>query len=108
MIEYNPLTDKKPMRDADAVLMLAVDGAVHEAALDELIEALIRITNLEKIAQALADELMAQDDILDEIIVEYRRALDELEVYEQEYSGGYRKPGNMGGVEDYEDWLRSK
>ena len=44
-----------------------------------------RIANLEAIAQALADELMAQDDILDNVIIEYGHALDELEVYEAGY-----------------------
>ena len=43
-----------------------------------------RIANLEATAQALADELMAQDDILDNVIIEYGHALDELESYEQE------------------------
>jgi len=72
------------------------------------VEARIRIRNLEAIAQALTDELMAQDDVLDTIAAEYRHALDTLENYEQEYSGGYRKPGNMGGVPDYEDWLQTR
>jgi len=43
-----------------------------------------RIANLEAIVQTLADELMAHDDILDDVIVEYRHALDELEIYENE------------------------
>lgn len=38
-----------------------------------------RIANLEAIVQALTDELMAQDDILDDVIVEYGHALDELD-----------------------------
>ena len=46
---------------------------------DMLADARARIWNLEKIAQALADELMAQDDILDNVIIEYAHALDELE-----------------------------
>lgn len=43
-----------------------------------------RITNLEAITQALADELMAQDDYIDDLIAEYRQVLDTLENYEQE------------------------
>ena len=87
---------------------LLIDEQLHKAAIDELIEAHVRITNLEAIAQALADELMAQDDTIDGILVEYAHALDTLENYEQEYAGSYRKPGNMGGVPDYEDWLQTR
>lgn len=49
---------------------------------DNWVDAKIRMRNLEATTQALADELMAQDDILDNVIIEYARALDTLENYE--------------------------
>ena len=55
-----------------------IDEQIYDAAIEECIEAHIRIANLEAIAQALADELMAQDDILDNVIIEYAHALDAL------------------------------
>ena len=84
-----------------------MDELLYDHVVDELIEAHVRITNLEAITQALADELMAQDDVLDAVIVEYAHALDTLESYEQEYNGGYRKPGPRY-VEPYEDWLQTQ
>ena len=41
-----------------------------------------RIRNLEAIAQALADELMAQDDYIDDLVKEYGHALDDAECHE--------------------------
>ncbi len=74
-----------------------IDEQLYDTAIDELIEAHVRITNLEMITQALADELMlkdrdikflldrrnaladelrAQNDYIDDLIVEYVHALD--------------------------------
>lgn len=61
-----------------------IDEQLYDTAVDELIETHVRITNLEAITQALADELMAQDDYIDDLVTEYRHALDTLENYEQE------------------------
>ena len=41
-----------------------------------------RIRNLEAITQALADELMAQDDYIDDLVKEYGHALDDAECHE--------------------------
>ena len=61
-----------------------IDEQLFDTAVDELIETHVRITNLEKITQALADELMAQDDYIDDLVAEYRHALDTLENYEKQ------------------------
>ncbi len=75
-----------------------IDEQLFDTAIEELIETHVRITNLEAITQALADELMAQDDYIDDLVAEYRHALDALENYEQEQEP--RKPFS------YEQWTK--
>jgi len=60
-----------------------------------------RIRNLEAITQALADELMAQDDYIDDLVKEYRHALDQLENYEQ--SDPYKQWAEKS-AEAWDDW----
>ena len=58
-----------------------LDEQIYDTAVEECIEAHVRITNLEMITQALADELMAQDDYIDALVAEYRHALGALDDY---------------------------
>lgn len=73
-----------------------IDEQIYDTAVEECIEAHVRITNLEAITQALADELMAQDDYIDGLVAEYRHALDMLDEDYSDYRQTQEDARNAG------------
>ena len=107
-----------------------IDEQIYDTAVEECIEAHVRITNLETITQALADELTikdgqlkymlgvrnalqdefrAQSDFIDDVTAEYRRALDTLELYEStDLASKIVEMLHTGTAEEYEDWMQTQ